>query len=173
MYQKQDTPICQCLRFSIQFADRVGNETFEMGVPLRAHATMGLPDGRARCSPNRYLRKDARELRCNRRSRHLRFSIYLITKIGFEWNKNKTKPPLPPQNERPLMGLVTDKNYVTTNALATILSKPVPIPEPKRWTDRKGFGKVPSYLKNVSPAESEPSRSRSSPQVLNAIRRLL
>ena len=67
------------------------------------------------------------------------------------------------------MNLVTDKNYVTMNAVEAILSKPAKHQEPTIWTQRKGFGKTPSYL-HRAPAPDQPQPSQGHEQVLAAQR---
>lgn len=44
------------------------------------------------------------------------------------------------------MGLVSNKNFVMTNAVEAILAKPTKSPEPEFWTQKKNYGKVPKYL---------------------------
>ncbi|GMH33715.1 hypothetical protein BSKO_01549 [Bryopsis sp. KO-2023] len=44
------------------------------------------------------------------------------------------------------MGLVSNKNFITTNAVEAILSQPKQIPELEFWTQKKGYGKTPKYL---------------------------
>lgn len=68
------------------------------------------------------------------------------------------KQPVPKKSEKPVMGLVTTKNFVKTNALTNILSKPPPekaelaarevdAGEPKVL--HAEHGRVPEYLKEV------------------------
>ena len=46
------------------------------------------------------------------------------------------------------MGLSSNKNYVTSNAVEAILSKPGKVAqEGFQWTTRPGYGEVPMYLK--------------------------
>jgi hypothetical protein len=64
--------------------------------------------------------------------------------------KQHVKPPLPPKDEVPTMGLVSAKNFVLANAVETMLAparKPPPPPPPA--TAKADFGKVPSYLGGV------------------------
>lgn len=75
------------------------------------------------------------------------------------------KPPVPRKEERPLMGIRTNKNFINTNAVENIMSvprKPVPKSVDTRWGDtgllehsglvpkyvnKAAYGSVPEYLK--------------------------
>ena len=63
-------------------------------------------------------------------------------------SKTKLKPSVPSRNEVPAMGLTSGKNFITSNAVEAILSKPGKVPqEPFQWTTRPGYGEVPMYLR--------------------------
>ena len=47
------------------------------------------------------------------------------------------------------MGLHSDKNYISSNAVDVILSKPKPPKEEFLWTTRAGYGDVPVYLRKL------------------------
>lgn len=60
------------------------------------------------------------------------------------------KPAVPGRDERPVMGLTTDKNFVVANAVENILA----VPKKKsaddvRAVDRTSFGKVPMYISKI------------------------
>lgn len=61
--------------------------------------------------------------------------------------KEKLKAPVPKRDEKPVMGLKSSKNFITTNAVEVILASPKRAEEPLPMTMRPGFGKVPKYLK--------------------------
>eukprot|EP00796_Vickermania_ingenoplastis_P004335 gene4335-3149_t len=66
-----------------------------------------------------------------------------------DWHREKVKPDIP--KEPPVLGMKTDKNFVVANAVENILAIPtknIPAAEP-RPTERKDFGKVPNYLKEI------------------------
>jgi hypothetical protein len=47
-----------------------------------------------------------------------------------------------------LYGVASNKNFVTTNAVDAILSRPRNVPQEEFvWTARPGYGKVPVYLR--------------------------
>eukprot|EP00163_Fabomonas_tropica_P005351 TRINITY_DN14863_c0_g1_i1.p1 TRINITY_DN14863_c0_g1~~TRINITY_DN14863_c0_g1_i1.p1 ORF type:complete len:248 (+),score=85.85 TRINITY_DN14863_c0_g1_i1:421-1164(+) len=60
------------------------------------------------------------------------------------------KPAVPKRSERPLMGVKTEKNFVTANAVDAILSVPSKRPQEEfNFTKKKDFGKKPAYLDKV------------------------
>ena len=60
------------------------------------------------------------------------------------------KPPIPSKEEKPVLGLVTDKNFVVANAVDAVVTAPKrTVLEPPRAVDRPSFGKVPDYLSRV------------------------
>ena len=80
-------------------------------------------------------------------------------------DQSNRKPPVPRREEKPLMGIRTNKNFINTNAVENIMSvpkKPVPKSVDTRWGDtgllehsglvpkyvnKNGYGSVPEYLK--------------------------
>lgn len=74
--------------------------------------------------------------------------------------KMRLKEPVPKRTEKPIMNLVTDKNFITANAIETILAKPktrkAEGPDEFLYTQKATFGKVPAYLsRNKARIESE------------------
>merc|ERR1719408_176666 len=64
--------------------------------------------------------------------------------------KAKLKPALPAKDDKPVMNLVTSKNFVVANAVETILAAPKKLPEgAKDYLRKEDFGKVPKYLKLI------------------------
>ncbi|KAG2454031.1 hypothetical protein HYH02_001072 [Chlamydomonas schloesseri] len=62
--------------------------------------------------------------------------------------KTKVRPPVPAKDEKPTMGLTSNKNFITANAVDVILAKPGKVPQPEfQWTQKPDYGKVPMYLK--------------------------
>jgi len=58
-----------------------------------------------------------------------------------------TKANVPTREERPVMGLTTDKNFVVSNAVENILAVPKKVQaQTARAVDRNTFAKVPKYL---------------------------
>ncbi|KPI84346.1 hypothetical protein ABL78_6601 [Leptomonas seymouri] len=68
-----------------------------------------------------------------------------------EYDHAKTKPDVPLRNDRPVMGLKTDKNFVVANAVENTMAVPTkaaPVRQP-RATDKEDFGKVPQYITEI------------------------
>merc|ERR1712070_655615 len=60
------------------------------------------------------------------------------------------KPAVPRRNERPVLGLVTSKNFITCNAVENILAVPKKTDVRQvSYMNKKGYGKVPKYLEKV------------------------
>lgn len=59
----------------------------------------------------------------------------------------KRLPGLPNKSERPIMGLKTNKNFITANAVEAILQVPmVPEQQELNYLEKEDYGKVPEYL---------------------------
>lgn len=60
------------------------------------------------------------------------------------------KPPVPKKDEKPIHGLVSDKNFIVANAVENILAAPkLPEQKEKDYLKKKTFGKVPKYLTKI------------------------
>jgi hypothetical protein len=57
------------------------------------------------------------------------------------------KVSVPKKDEKPIMGLVSDKNFIVSNAVENILAAPkLPSSTDKDYLKKKNYGKVPKYL---------------------------
>eukprot|EP00667_Euglena_gracilis_P019356 EG_transcript_20716 len=71
-------------------------------------------------------------------------------KRTFHQSLTKSRPPVPQRSEKPVMGLVTEKNFVVANAIENILAVPKRPPgEGPLPTQGKDFAKVPKYLQRI------------------------
>ena len=60
------------------------------------------------------------------------------------------KPAVPRREEKPLMGLVSQKNYITANAVDNILAVPKKSSKKEvNYLAKQDYGKVPQYLDRV------------------------
>ena len=60
------------------------------------------------------------------------------------------KPPVPKKDEKPIHGLVSDKNFIVANAVENILAAPkLPASKDKDYLKKKNFGKTPKYLEKI------------------------
>ena len=66
------------------------------------------------------------------------------------------KAAVPGREEKPIYGLKTSKNYITSNAVENILQAPkrVPTTDP-RFTAKEDYGKVPDYLVRIKQERNE------------------
>lgn len=64
--------------------------------------------------------------------------------------REKVKAPIPKRDEKPVMGLKTDKNFVVANAVENILTVPKKQSSQKqRAVDRDDYGRVPQYIHQI------------------------
>ena len=57
---------------------------------------------------------------------------------------------MPKKDEKPIMGLVSDKNFIVSNAVENILAAPnLPANSNKDYLKKKNYGKVPKYLQKI------------------------
>lgn len=57
---------------------------------------------------------------------------------------------MPKKDEKPIHGLVSDKNFIVANAVEAILSAPVlPAQKEKDYLKKKNFGKCPKYITKI------------------------
>jgi len=60
------------------------------------------------------------------------------------------KPGVPKRDEKPIQGLVSDKNFIVANAVENILAAPkLPANANKDYLKKKAYGKTPKYLTNI------------------------
>lgn len=109
----------------------------EVLSPSALHKTFGKAKGMNKPSPQNFLRSHVGE-------------PMLPEPTAVSNPKVKVKPAVPSRTEKPLMGLQSSKNFVTANAIETILSETKKTREdPVQYAKRSGYGKVPKYLANV------------------------
>merc|ERR1712127_765869 len=104
----------------------------------RCSATMG-PLKVQPPNPNTFLKSYTRE------------DNKLAEPSKFEYTDSRTRKPHPPRRtEKPVMGLVTSKNFITCNAVENILAVPKKTDVRQvSYMNKKGYGKVPTYLEKV------------------------
>jgi len=59
------------------------------------------------------------------------------------------KPPIVGKDDKPIMGLKSNKNFIVSNAVENILAPPKTIPGNNYYRNKKDYGKVPEYLKQI------------------------
>lgn len=64
-------------------------------------------------------------------------------------NPAERKPAVPKKDEKPILGLVSKKNFIVANAVENILSQAKTQAKPVEWTKKEDYGKVPRYMENI------------------------
>ena len=67
----------------------------------------------------------------------------------FSYDPSCKRAAVPKKDEKPLMGLKSNKNFIVTNAVENILAAPKTMPEDKSWTSKKDYGRTPDYLTRI------------------------
>lgn len=130
-----------CLKTS-SFPD-VANINGEITNPRGAHplkgswATFGKPDGLNKKDPNNFTKK-GHQYRTLPEPERLRATTEI------------KKPSVPTIKDKPIMGLKSDKNYITANAVDIILMAPKKRETEKlNYLNKKTFGQIPGYLSKL------------------------
>jgi hypothetical protein len=127
-----------CLKTSSfpNVANLNGEITFPRGAhPLKGGwATLGKPTGSYRKDPVNFVKKG-----------HQYKTLPQPEKLRA--NSEIRKPSVPTIKDKPIMGLKSDKNYITANAVDIILMSPKKkVTEKIAYINKKTYGKVPDYL---------------------------
>ena len=121
----------------------VANMNGNLSLPRGAHPingswrTFGLPEGLNKRDPVNFIKKGHE------------YKTLPLPEKG-RANSEIKKPSVPTLKDKPIMGLKSDKNYITANAIDVILMAPK-----KRKTlqtnylNKKSFGKVPEYISQL------------------------
>lgn len=73
--------------------------------------------------------------------------LNVVTKFSRD---HAPKPAVPKRDEKPIHGLVSDKNFIVANAVENILAAPkLPQNNQKDYLKKKNFGAVPKYLTKI------------------------
>ncbi|KXJ28319.1 enkurin [Exaiptasia diaphana] len=135
-------------KYRSTFSNSVRNEFTNLKTTSK---TMGPPKVPLQ-PPNEFLKKRSKEPQ-------------LPEKTDFKYaDDDKKKPSVPKHNEKPLMGIRSNKNFIKTNAVENIMSVPKK-PEKKfadtrigathpltpsgltpKFTQKKDYGRTPEYL---------------------------
>merc|ERR1712166_364379 len=101
-----------------------------------AGATFGLPKGQAKPDPGTFRLKNTGTIQ-----------IPVSTKYSRAGAK---KVDVPLAGDKPIMGLVSDKNFIVSNAVENILAAPkIPTNKNVDHLKKKNYGKVPKYLQTI------------------------
>ena len=129
----------------------VANTGGSLRYPRGAHTiygnwrSMGLPKGGYKINPEKFYRKNHQ------------YKILPPPVEKIKSNNEVKKPSIINSNEKPIMGLKSQKNYITSNAIDNILMEPRKIKLPSEkdldfFSTKKNYGKIPNYLKRAKSA---------------------
>merc|ERR1711981_1186872 len=97
---------------------------------------MGLPKGVAKANPGTFRLKGTGTIKIPEPNKFDR--------------PGAKKVPVPKIGEKPIMGLVSDKNFIVSNAVENILAAPqMPSNANRDFLKKKNYGKVPKYLQTI------------------------
>ena len=106
-------------------------------VRTAARATFGAPKGALKPDQNTFRKKGTGTMKLNEPQK-------------FHYGDNFKKPAIPKKDEKPIQGLVSDKNYIVANAVENILAAPkLPVNKDKDFLKKKNYGKTPKYIQNI------------------------
>jgi len=122
-------------------------------VRADTHSTFGLPPGSFQPDPQKILQK------CASAGKVLSLKdmkAQFPEKLAPPELKGSKKPAVPRITEKPIMNLVSSKNFVTANAVENILAAPKKVgTEVKDYLHKEDYGKVPQYLQKIQRDISE------------------
>ena len=96
--------------------------------------------GDAKPDPTTFMKKKVAETRMG------------STTKGEYTGKEKRRPPVPKKEEKPILGLTSDKNYIIANAVENILVAPKVKKKRSRLHQEKGLwqnAEMPKYLQKI------------------------
>lgn len=128
-------------------ATNIAGEAAEKVVAPKSARTFGKVPGASKSNPADFMKKQAHTKPVAQLADVKREDPTLLQPTVL---KPKLKPEIPKQEEKPIMNLVTSKNFIVANAVETILAAPKKLPEgAKDYLRKADFGKVPKYLQHI------------------------
>jgi len=116
-------------------------ENWEGPHPAKANnATFGKPKGGVKPHTDSYRKRGTGTMGYNYQA---------PSESAFKYDENYQKPAVPKVEEKPIMGLKTQKNYIVANAVENMLSQPKVLEKPAKFVEKREYGKVPKYLENI------------------------
>jgi hypothetical protein len=104
-----------------------------------AGATLGKPKGAVASQPGNFTKKNTgNPILVNK------------TEVGKFERGTQPKPAVPKRDERPIHGLVSDKNFIVANAVENILAAPkLQASKDQDYLKKKTYGRVPAYVSKI------------------------
>jgi len=114
----------------------------------KTHATFGMLPGAYAPNPGQILQKGSKQQTVQDLKAVKKTNPELLAPK--EGVKPSARPAVPRRDERPIMNLVSSKNYVVANAVENILAAPKKTGnEVKDYLHKQDYGQVPQYLKRI------------------------
>jgi hypothetical protein len=119
-----------------------------LGKSESGHATFGMPPGSFQPDPKKILpRCSSCPKVMSLKEMKKKHPEALAPSHPFVSSR---MPPVPRITEKPIMNLVSSKNFVTANAVENILAAPKKVGvEVKDYLHKEDYGKVPTYLTKI------------------------
>eukprot|EP00828_Plagiopyla_frontata_P043008 TRINITY_DN6595_c0_g1_i2.p1 TRINITY_DN6595_c0_g1~~TRINITY_DN6595_c0_g1_i2.p1 ORF type:complete len:263 (+),score=36.99 TRINITY_DN6595_c0_g1_i2:101-790(+) len=97
-----------------------------------------------------YPQKKSRYYWLKKKERRLTMGSNVLPEPNrFNRSCERKREPVPKHQEKPIMGLQTNKNFIVSNAVENILAPAKVQKEDVRYVEKKDFGKVPQYLNTI------------------------
>lgn len=111
------------------------------------HRSLGKAPGGYMADPQNYLKGKVRSSSVPSLHQFQRSHPELLQPSKL---KSKNKPQLPKLDDKPIMNLVSSKNFLVANAVEVILAAPrKPSLATKDYLQKEDYGKVPKYLNSI------------------------
>lgn len=111
-------------------------------VVRREHSLLG-PKEVGRPDPQQFLRK-------SHTTREMVDELKRSAHSAFQYSDEHRRPSVPARDDRPVMGLRSNKNFITANAVEAILQVPpaTDLGQPN-YLRKEDYGRAPAYLSQV------------------------
>jgi len=125
----------------------ISGDIDEPEIAPKKHRTFGNKPGANKNDPNDYMKKNAKTTSVQALNVIKQEAPHLLQPTQL---KAKLKPDVPKTSDKPVMNLVTSKNFVVANAVETILAAPKKVTQSaKEYMRKEDYGKVPKYLSHI------------------------
>jgi len=126
----------------------IGGEATEKVVKVNSARTFGKSPGAHQPDPQSFAKKGEKATKVVSLAELRRDAPHALQPSVL---KVKTKPSLPKLEDKPIMNLVSQKNFIVANAVETILAAPQKSSRgaAKDFLNKQDYGKVPTYLQSI------------------------
>lgn len=115
---------------------------------VKPHAVMGPPLGTSKLDPTKFSMDESKRKPKVQSAAEVRKNNPELLKPTTL--KTKLKPGVPTQDDKPVMNLASDKNFIVANAVEVILAAPKKAGEKEvDWKAKKDYGEVPKYINKI------------------------